>query len=55
MHGSRVNASAHNEFDYDNLLIKLGEFGPFQKKALMWLLLPAYVACIVRLISSNCL
>ena len=49
MNGNR----AQDEFDYDNLLIKLGEFGPFQKKALAWLLLPAYVAGIVRLNSSN--
>ena len=35
------------EIDYDFQLTKLGEFGWFQKKALFWLWLPAFVGGIV--------
>ena len=35
------------KIDYDFLLTKLGEFGWFQKKALFWLWLPAFVGGIV--------
>ena len=35
------------KIDYDFFLTKLGEFGWFQKKALFWLWLPAFVGGIV--------
>ena len=35
--------------DYDVLLTKLGEFGNFQRKALLWLWLPAFVGGIVSI------
>ena len=35
------------KIDYDFFLTKLGEFGLFQKKALFWLWLPAFVGGIV--------
>jgi len=36
-----------DSLDYDVLLTKLGEFGNFQRKALLWLWLPAFVGGIV--------
>ena len=41
------------EIDYDFQLTKLGEFGWFQKKALFWLWLPAFVGGIVSFFSSR--
>ena len=35
------------ELCYDDLLLKLGEFGPWQRKAIFWLLLPTFVAGLV--------
>ena len=44
--GSETSLS-WQKIDYDFLLTKLGEFGWFQKKALFWLWLPAFVGGIV--------
>ena len=41
--------------DYDFVLTKLGEFGWFQKKALFWLWLPAFVGGIVSIFHSDIL
>ena len=46
--GSETSLS-WQKIDYDFLLTKLGEFGSFQKKALFWLWLPAFVAGIVSI------
>ena len=40
------------EANYDKLLLTLGEFGRFQKRALAWLLIPAYVGGIVLLTTN---
>ena len=39
--------------DYDVLLTKLGEFGNFQRKALLWLWLPAFVGGIVSIFQRS--
>ena len=39
--------------DYDVLLTKLGEFGNFQMKALLWLWLPAFVGGIVSVFQRS--
>ena len=41
--------------DYDFVLTKLGEFGWFQKKALFWLWLPAFVGGIVSIFHPDIL
>ena len=50
--GSLPSLSFKN-VNYDAMLTKLGEFGRFQKKALLWLWLPAFVAGIVSFFSFN--
>ena len=47
--GSETSLSSWQKIDYDLLLTKLGEFGSFQKKALFWLWLPAFVGGIVSI------
>ena len=47
--GSETSLS-WQKIDYDFLLTKLGEFGWFQKKALFWLWLPAFVGGIVSIL-----
>lgn len=50
--GSLPSLSFKN-VNYDAMLTKLGEFGRFQKKALLWLWLPAFVAGIVSFFPST--
>ena len=50
--GSETSLS-WQKIDYDFLLTKLGEFGWFQKKALFWLWLPAFVGGIVSIFQSD--
>ena len=50
--GSETSLS-WQKIDYDFLLTKLGEFGWFQKKALFWLWLPAFVGGIVSILESD--
>ena len=51
--GSETSLSSWQKIDYDLLLTKLGEFGLFQKKALFWLWLPAFVGGIVSIFRND--
>ena len=43
------DSSNSSELDYNKILLKIGEFGPWQRKAIVWLMVPAFVAGLVSI------